>query len=43
MSREHSPLKIAEDAVILDTTDLSVEKQIEIVYELAMEKIEKLI
>lgn len=40
MSREHSPLKIAADAVVIDTTDLSIEKQIEMVYHLAMEKIE---
>ena len=42
LSREHSPLKIAADAVIIDTTDLSIEKQIQKVYELAIKKINEL-
>lgn len=39
MTRQHGPLKIAVDATVLDTTDLSIEEQVDRVYELAMKKI----
>ena len=32
--REHSPLTIAEDAVVIDTTNLTIEKQVERIVEL---------
>ena len=38
-SRAHGPLKIAADAVIIDTTNLTVDDQIEEVYQLAVKKI----
>lgn len=41
MSRVHGPLKIAEDAVVLDTTNLSIEQQVEKIYTLAQEIINK--
>ena len=39
LSRVHGPLKIAADAIIIDTTDLTIQDQIQKVYELAIEKI----
>ena len=30
-SREHSPLKAADDAVLIDTTDLSIDEQVAII------------
>lgn len=39
MTRQHGPLKIAVDATVLDTTDLSIEEQVDRVYELAMKRI----
>lgn len=39
ISRAHGPLKIAADAVIIDTTDLTIQDQIQKVYELALVKI----
>lgn len=39
MTRQHGPLKIAPDAIVLLTTNLSIEEQVEKVYELAMDKI----
>lgn len=39
MTRQHGPLKIAQDAIVLDTTHLSIDGQVEKVYELAMQKI----
>lgn len=39
LSRAHGPLKVAVDAVIIDTTDLTIQDQIRKVYELALEKI----
>lgn len=41
MSRVHGPLKIAEDAVVVDTTNLSIEQQVEKIYTLAQEIIKK--
>lgn len=38
MHREHSPLKQAEDAVLVDTSDMTVEEVIEKILELAAEK-----
>lgn len=35
MTRDESPLKVADDAVIVDTTDMSIEGQVEYIYELA--------
>jgi len=39
LSRAYGPLKIAADAVIIDTTDLTIQDQIQKVYELALAKI----
>jgi len=39
MERENSPLKIAEDAIYIDTTDLTIEEQVEKIYQIIMEKI----
>lgn len=39
LSREHSPLKIASDAIVIDTTNLSIEDQIQTVYQFAIKKI----
>lgn len=39
ISRAHGPLKVAADAIIIDTTDLTIQDQIRKVYELAMKKI----
>ena len=38
IERELSPLMKAEDAVVLDTSDLTVEEQVEIVMDLVKEK-----
>ncbi|MHB2152812.1 (d)CMP kinase [Calditrichota bacterium GD2] len=40
-SRAQSPLKKAEDARELDTTNLTIKEQVEIIYRWALEKIEK--
>ena len=37
--RENSPLKKAEDAVVLNTTDMSINQQVEMAYELACEQL----
>ncbi len=37
--RDHSPLKKADDAIEIDTTDMSLSGQVEKVYELACEKL----
>lgn len=37
--RTHSPLRKSEDAIEIDTTNLSIEQQVEIIYHLALEKI----
>lgn len=37
-SRKHGPLRVAPDAVVLDTTNLSVDEQVEKVLELAKER-----
>lgn len=34
-SREHSPLRKAEDAILLDTTNLTIDEQVQRIYELA--------
>lgn len=39
-TRRHGPLRIAPDALVLDTTNLSLHEQIEKVYDLAIIKIE---
>ncbi len=35
-TREHSPLKPAEDSILLDTSDLSLEEQVDFIYQKAM-------
>ncbi|MGB0864562.1 MAG: (d)CMP kinase [Saprospiraceae bacterium] len=40
-SRADSPLRQADDATVIDTTHLQLEEQLEMVYELALEKIER--
>lgn len=40
-TREHSPLQKANDAVVIDTTNLTIGNQIEIIYKLALEIINK--
>jgi cytidylate kinase len=39
MEREISPLKIAEDAIYIDTTNLTIEEQVEKIYQVVIEKI----
>lgn len=39
LSRAHGPLRIAADAVVIDTTNLTIDDQIRKVHELALEKI----
>ncbi len=39
MNRTVSPLRKADDAVVLDTSSLTVEEQVERIYQLALEKI----
>ena len=34
-TREHGPLKQAPDAIVIDTTHLSIEQQVEHIYQLA--------
>ncbi|MEO0124200.1 MAG: (d)CMP kinase [candidate division WOR-3 bacterium] len=38
-SREHSPLKKAEDAIVVDTTNLTIEQEIELVEKIVREKL----
>jgi cytidylate kinase len=38
-NRKESPLKQAEDAIIIDTTNLTLEEQVDIVVQLALERI----
>jgi cytidylate kinase len=38
-SRSHSPLKKAEDAIIIDTTNLSFEEQVEEIVKIVQNKI----
>jgi len=40
-TRSDSPLRKADDAVIMDNTDLSRKQQLEIAYELALRKIDQ--
>jgi len=40
-TRAHGPLKIAEDAIIIDTTNLSISEQVKKIYELARKKIKE--
>lgn len=40
-TREHSPLRKAEDAIEIDTTNLTIEEQVEKIYQLALERINK--
>ena len=42
MHRKESPLKKADDAVEVDSSDLSIEEVTEVVYDLAMERINRL-
>ena len=42
LSRKYGPLKIAPDAVVIDTTRFTIEEQIEKVYRLAMVRIKVL-
>jgi cytidylate kinase len=37
--RTHSPLRKSEDAIEIDTTNLTIEQQVEIIYNLALERI----
>jgi len=39
MNRSVSPLRKADDAIVLDTSSLTIEEQVERIYELALEKI----
>lgn len=39
MNRAVSPLRKADDAVVLDTSSLTIEEQVERIYQLALEKI----
>ncbi len=41
-TRQHSPLQKAQDAIEIDTTNLSIEEQVDIVYKLALQKINNL-
>lgn len=40
-SREISPLKLAEDAIIIDTTYLTIDEQVNKIYEIALNKIKE--
>lgn len=40
-SREISPLKLAEDAIIIDTTNLTIDEQVNKIYEIALNKIKE--
>lgn len=42
MNRAVSPLRKADDAVVLDTSPLTIEEQVERIYQLALEKINSL-
>ncbi|RMF61686.1 MAG: (d)CMP kinase [Calditrichaeota bacterium] len=39
-TRAHGPLTQAPDAVVIDTTNLSIEEQVERIYKLALEKVQ---
>ncbi len=39
-SRKHSPLKMAEDAIVVDTTKLTIEEEIELVEKVVRKRIE---
>ncbi len=39
-SREHSPLKKADDAIVIDTTNLTIEQEIELVEKIVRERLE---
>ncbi|MFN3306791.1 MAG: (d)CMP kinase [Candidatus Kapaibacteriota bacterium] len=41
-TRQHSPLQKAKDAIEIDTTNLSIEEQVDIAYKLALQKINNL-
>ncbi len=38
-TRQHSPLKKASDAIEVDTTNLTIEEQVELIYKLACERL----
>lgn len=40
-SRVHSPLKKAEDAIVLDTTDITIEQEVDFVEKIVREKLDK--
>ncbi|MCX7908955.1 MAG: (d)CMP kinase [Ignavibacteria bacterium] len=40
-TREHSPLRKAADAIEIDTSNLTIEEQVERIYQLAIERINK--
>ncbi len=40
-NRQHGPLRKAEDAIEIDTTDLTIPQQIEKIYQLALQKIKE--
>lgn len=42
-TREHSPLKIADDAIVIDTTNLSIEQVVETILNIVKQAQEKLI
>jgi len=39
--REHSPLQKAKDAIEIDTTDLTIDEQVEKIYQIAIERLNK--
>jgi len=39
-NREHSPLKKADDAIVIDTTNLTIEQEIELVEKIVRERLE---
>jgi cytidylate kinase len=40
--RSHSPLKKAPDAVVVDTTNLTIEEEIELVRKLVRDRLERI-
>jgi hypothetical protein len=39
-TRKHSPLKKAQDAIIVDTTNLTIEQEIDLVVQIVQKKLE---
>jgi cytidylate kinase len=40
-TRKHSPLKKAHDAIVVDTTNLTIEQEIDLVAQIVQKKLEK--